>query len=544
MSSDDSLPSGWSWATIEEIRASNGPIVYGILQPGPDLPEGVRYVRPTEIVNDKIQLDSLRRTSQEIAKKYERSALLPGDLLISIVGTIGKVARVPAELAGANITQSSARIRPNLSLIEKDFLAWALKSPTLRTQYDKHRLGTGVPRLNIAHIRDLRIPIAPLPEQHRIVAKIEALQERSRKARAALEAIPPLLEQFRQSVLAAAFRGDLTADWRAQHPDVEPASVLLDRIRAERRRRWEEAELSKMQAKGKMPKDEKWKERYEEPEPVDETEMPELPEGWCWARWDEVGRCQNGRAFPSKEYAVQGVKLLRPGNLHVSGTVRWTEGNARYLPNSWADEYPDFMVRGNELVMNLTAQSLKDEFLGRVCLSDESEECLLNQRIARLTPTLLSSRFCLWLFKSPVFRRFVDGLNTGSLIQHMFTSQVLDFRFPVPPMEEQNAIVNSVEQALKSKEVLAESLEAALSQSDILDQSILAKAFCGELVPQDPNDEPASVLLDRIRAEREAQSAKPRAKKKTLGSIKRTKKAPPVSVNKNDDLPLFNSLQK
>ena len=123
------------------------------------------------------------------------------------------------------------------------------------------------------------------------------------------------------------------------------------------------------------------------------------------------------------------------------------------------------MVRGNELVMNLTAQSLKDEFLGRVCLSDESEECLLNQRIARLTPTLLSSRFCLWLFKSPVFRRFVDGLNTGSLIQHMFTSQVLDFRFPVPPMEEQNAIVNSVEQALKSKEVLAESLEAALSQS-------------------------------------------------------------------------------
>ena len=77
-----------------------------------------------------------------------------------------------------------------------------------------------------------------------------------------------------------------------------------------------------------------------------------------------------------------------------------------------------------------------------------------------------------------------------------------------------------------------------------LDQSILAKAFRGELVPQDPNDEPASVLLERIRAEREAQSAKPRIKKKTLGSIKRTKKAPPVSVNENDDLPLFNSLQK
>ena len=132
-------------------------------------------------------------------------------------------------------------------------------------------------------LSQIPLSIASLPEQRRIVAKIEALQERSRKARAALEAIPPLLEQFRQSVLAAAFRGDLTADWRAQHPDVEPASVLLDRIRAERRRRWEEAELAKMQAKGKMPKDEKWKERYKEPEPVDQTELPELPEGWWWA---------------------------------------------------------------------------------------------------------------------------------------------------------------------------------------------------------------------------------------------------------------------
>ena len=129
------------------------------------------------------------------------------------------------------------------------------------------------------NIESLTFWLPPLPEQRRIVAKIEALQERSRKARAALEAIPPLLEQFRQSVLAAAFRGDLTADWRAQHPNVEPASVLLDRIRAERRRRWEEAELAKMQAKGKMPKDEKWKERYKEPEPVDpESLEPEVPE--------------------------------------------------------------------------------------------------------------------------------------------------------------------------------------------------------------------------------------------------------------------------
>jgi len=111
------------------------------------------------------------------------------------------------------------------------------------------------------------------------VAKLESLQARSRRAREALEAVPPLLEKLRQSILAAAFRGDLTADWREQHPDVEPASELLKRIRTERRKKWEQAEFAKLKAKGKNPTDDKWKLKYVEPEPVDESELPELPEG-------------------------------------------------------------------------------------------------------------------------------------------------------------------------------------------------------------------------------------------------------------------------
>ncbi len=95
--------------------------------------------------------------------------------------------------------------------------------------------------------------------------------------------MPPLLEKLRQSILAAAFRGDLTKDWRAKHKDVEPASKLLERIRVERRKKWEEAELAKMKAKGKAPKGDEWKAKYKEPEPVDATGLPELPEGWCWA---------------------------------------------------------------------------------------------------------------------------------------------------------------------------------------------------------------------------------------------------------------------
>lgn len=127
-------------------------------------------------------------------------------------------------------------------------------------------------------MKNFDIPVAPTGEQRRIVEKIDALQDRSRKAREALSEVGPLLEQFRQSLLAAAFRGDLTADWRAQNPNVEPASELLKRIRKERRQKWEEAELAKYEAKGKQPP-KGWQEKYKEPDPVDESELPELPAG-------------------------------------------------------------------------------------------------------------------------------------------------------------------------------------------------------------------------------------------------------------------------
>ena len=133
-----------------------------------------------------------------------------------------------------------------------------------------------VKHLSSRTVEDLELPLPPLAEQQRIVAKIEALQERSRRAREALSEVGPLLEQFRQSVLAAAFRGDLTADWRAAHPNVEPASELLHRIRAERRRRWEQAELVKYEAKGQKPP-KNWKEKYKEPEPVDDSDLAQTP---------------------------------------------------------------------------------------------------------------------------------------------------------------------------------------------------------------------------------------------------------------------------
>jgi type I restriction enzyme S subunit len=306
------------------------------------------------------------------------------------------------------------------------------------------------PRVSFDQIAGYKVPLPPLAEQRRIVAKVEELLGRVEAARARLARVPAILRRFRQAVLTAACSGELTAEWRESDAD-----------------------------------------------------------NWPVVRWRDVGDCQNGTAFSSKLYCDEGAKLLRPGNLHSSGRVVWTPDNTKRLPTEMLDEKRDYIVGPGELVINLTAQSLRDDFLGRVCMTDPDEQCLLNQRIARLTPRSASPRYCLLLFKCDLFRRYVDSLNTGSLIQHMFTKQVNEFEFPLPPIEEQHEIVRRVDALFALADTVERRVSQATARAERLTQAVLAKAFRGELVPTEAelaraegrDYEPASALLERVAAE-------------------------------------------
>ena len=380
------------------------------------------------------------------------------------------------------------------------------------------------PRVDYDQIGAFGLDLPSSGEQLRIVEAIESYFTRLDDAVATLERVQRNLKRYRASVLKAAVEGRLVPTEaelaRAEGREYEPASDLLERILDERRRRWKEAELAKMKAKGKTPKNDSWKEKYKEPLTPNTADLHELPEGWCWATWSQIGSSQNGRAFPSKQYCEQGVRLLRPGNLHVSGRVEWNSTNTRSMPPQWEGDYPGYVVGPDELVMNLTAQSLKDQFLGRICLTDRTEHCLLNQRIARLTPILVRPQFILWWFKTPLFRRFVDGLNTGSLIQHMFTSQLAAFQIPLPPLGEQDRLVAEVERQFAIADTVDEDLERNAVRAMRLRHSVLRWGFEGKLVNQDANDEPATALLERIKMERAAAS-----EKKPKTGVRRTAKS-------------------
>ena len=210
-SPDPELPKGWSTKTIEEISEKDGPVRYGILQPGHHVENGVPYVRPTEIVKDQIPEGSLRRTSTKIASMYSRSVLKPNDVILTIVGTIGKVALVPKWLEGGNVTQSSARIRPESAQCSPDYLAAMLRSPILRRQFEHYRMGAAVTRLNIADVKTLRIPLPPLSMQSSIVKSLDSFKAHHAILTDNNDLIHRELATLKSAILAQAFAGELTA---------------------------------------------------------------------------------------------------------------------------------------------------------------------------------------------------------------------------------------------------------------------------------------------------------------------------------------------
>lgn len=221
-------PRGWGWHPAGSVVEEGADIVYGIIQPGPKLSEGVPYVRGTDIQGGKILMGQLLKTSPEIASRYHRSKLKGGDVLLGIIRAT-KVAVVPDELEGANITQGTARFRPGPS-ITTEFLAHWLEGPDAQGWLHRHYRGIDMPGLNLGDVRRLPVPVPPLPEQAEIVRVMRSALAEIDRLMSEAAAARRLLDRLDKAILAKAFRGELVPQDRGD----EPASVLLERIRAQR----------------------------------------------------------------------------------------------------------------------------------------------------------------------------------------------------------------------------------------------------------------------------------------------------------------------
>ena len=492
------LPDGWLIAPLEELLETlmdfrgRTPKKLGMDWGDGTVPAlSALNVRPSEI-----QLERTKHFGS--VALHDRwmvaGATQKGDVVITTEAPLGNVAQIPDEKLYI-LSQRVILLRPYPELMLNNFLACQLRSDVFQKLLQANDSGSTVRGIRQSRLVRLATTLPPLNEQRRIVTKIEELTAHSKRAREALDDVPTLINQFRQSVLAAAFRGDLTADWREKNPDVESAKKLLERIRIERRDQWEEAELERMRAKGKEPKDNKWKKRYKEPEKFDGSGLLELPNSWIWVSADECTSLITDGEHATPERTNEGVYLLSARNV-LNGKLSLEK----------VDYIAKELFQKLNQRLNITAGDVLlscSGTVGRSCTVPEGLECSFVRSVAILRPLLGMGQYLSNSIRAPIVQAQIDRKKTQTAQSNLFQGRIKVLAFPLAPLQEQTEIIRQIAHCMSVADALEKHYVGGISDLNQLDQSILAKAFRGDLVPQDPTDEPASALLDRIRTERE-----------------------------------------
>ncbi|MCO4097968.1 MAG: type I site-specific deoxyribonuclease [Gemmatimonas sp.] len=338
--------------------------------------------------------------------------------------------------------------------------------------------------------------------QARIVAKLEELLSELDAGVAELKAAQRKLARYRQSLLKAAVEGALTAEWRQLHTPAESGAQLLERILVERRARWEAKQLAKFKEQGKIPPKD-WQQKYPEPVKPDTTNLPELPEGWVWATLSQVGWLDRGRSKhrPRNAPHLYGgpYPFVQTGDIRSSDTFV-SNVDATYSEAGLAQSR---LWPAGAMCITIAANIGKTAIL-------TMEACFPDSVVGFLSGTNeVSIRFVEYFMRSIQQRLEEEAPATA---QKNINLEILErTAICIPPRKEQDRIVDALEIALDDARTSHRAIEIALKRATAQRQNILRAAFAGELVPQDPNDEPASVLLERIRAEREAAAAAARS---------------------------------
>lgn len=393
--------------------------------------------------------------------------------------------------------------------------------------------GGAQPNISQDIVRNLRMPLAPLNEQRRIVTKLEELISDLEAATAAIERVQVNLKRYRASVLKSAVEGKLTAEWREKNLPKETGSQLLERILKERRTKWEENQLAKSKAQGKEPPKD-WQKRYPEPAKADTNDLPKLPEGWVWASLDQL--CSAARPIcygilMPKANLPNGVPYVRVKDMR--GDTIDLQGLHR-TSKAIADEYARASLEAGDILLAIRGT------YGRVAVvPPELTGGNITQDTARLAVSHeISQDYVATVLRNVISQNFFKRVARGVAVKGVNIADVKLTPVPLPPLVEQTKILKLAEGINDSLTHAMKTIEEKRASSKALRQSILKQAFEGKLVPQDPNDEPASELLNRIREERESAPAnkainteKKQRKPKTK-SVRSVKKAKSITSRK------------
>lgn len=458
------LPSGWCWAVPTQLVSfkknalSIGPFGSN-LKVSDYRDDGVPLIFVRNIRSGQFGDSKTQFVSEEKALELSSHLVQPGDILITKMGDPpGDACLYPANRPVGIITADCIRFQSHPTHTNSRFLVHAINSVIGRRQFELLTRGVAQQKVSLARFKTLILPLPPLNEQHRIVAEIETQLTRLDAAVASLGRTRANLKRYRAAVLKAACEGRL----------VPTEAELSD---------WQQLALA---------------------------DLISIP-------------LANGRSVPD---AVDGFPVLRLTALQ-NGIVDLTRRKLGAWDRKQAERFlverDDFLVaRGNGSLSLVGRGGLVEAEPDPVAYPDT----LIRVRLDRQRINL---RYFRLVWNSTLIRRQIESVaRTTAGIYKINQNDLHLIVLPVPPLAEQERIVAEVERRFSVLDEMEQTVAHGLKRADRLRQSILRKAFTGELIPQDPDDEPASVLLDRIRAERAATSSgKPTRKprKRAVGQL-------------------------
>jgi len=513
-----SVPHTWQTVPIVDILEPNGngkPFQQGWspqCESHPAHEDGWGVLRTTAI-QPGIFWDYENKSLPEDLEPRPNIEVKPGDLLMTCAGPrsrCGIICLVERTRPKLMLSGKMYRFRPNIDVMNPRFLTYFIQSRKAQLAIDAMKTGISDSGLNLTHDRfsGLNIPLAPRAEQERIVARIEELFSEIDKGVESLRTAKELIKSYRHALLKHAFEGELTADWRGKHSDeLETPNKILARIRDERAARYTaamdewELDVAKWRAAGEVGGRPSKPERILDQPDVALEELnllPSLPPSWTWIRLGELFSLspQNGLYKPASSYGT-GTPIIRIDSFYDGELIPDAEFKRLAIT---PDEIEKYLVEVGDLLIN-RVNSI--EYLGKCALvSSLKEKSVFESNIMKLSvldwaieKTFVTSYLSSHSGRMRLCRNAKHAVNQASINQ----ADVAFTPVPLPTLAEQREISNIVDRVLTQAAMLTSELDYQSRRAEALRQSILTNAFSGQLVAQDPNDESASVLLNRIR---------------------------------------------
>jgi len=515
LSSGGGLPAGWSTAEIREVALVR-PGRASAFEMSPDL--SVTFVPMSAVDENRGAItDAQERPYASVRKGF--TAFREGDVIVAKITPCmenGKAAVARNLVNGTGFGSTEFHVLRPTGVIVAEFLCHFVRQQAFRNEAADHMTGSvGQKRVPADFISEHGIPVPPLPEQHRIVAEIEKQFTRLDAGVAALERVRANLKRYRAAVLTAAVEGRLVPTEaevaRTEGRGYETGEELLARIAVDD---------SRAQGRGSAGRRTDARDRNAEEgsdddgtDPTSSVARPRLPDGWAWATPEQLASSAShalaigpfGSDLKVDDYRTEGVPLVFVRNIR---SARFAGPGTRYITREKAATLRAHRVLpGDVLITKMGGPP------GDACLyPDHAQPAIITADCVKwsLAPCLSIPPFFVHAVNSDVVRAQIAQLTRGVAQQKISLERFKRVSIPLPPLAEQQRLVSELERRISLVGELEATVNACLKRAERLRQAILKLAFEGKLVPQDPSEEPASVLLERIRSERKEAAVSPR----------------------------------